>query len=162
MKETDIINSYLSELGRIAEMESLELDSDGSCSFLTNDGTEITLIAPPLHGTLYLASTICPVSDLGTEEKSGLMEKALQRNFLLRGTEGATLSLDDESESLILCQTQPIEEMDASRFVDLVGSFIENSVKQRAKFLQSIPPAGSPSDAGQTTGDTSHQPYIRA
>ena len=124
MENIDIINGWLAELGQEAGIEDLKLNEHHLCAFRYGKDLEFTIELPPQSPIVYLYS---PMAELPSENKEAFFEKLLKANFFCLETNGATFSIDERSNRIILSYGQPIDQIDNLVFKNIVGNFLETA-----------------------------------
>lgn len=124
MDNIDIINGWLAELGKEAGIEDLKLNEHHLCAFRYGKDLEFIIELPPESPIVYLYS---PMAELPIEHRDTFFEKLLKANFFCLETNGATFSIDERSNRIILSFGQPIDQIDNLVFKNIVGNFLETA-----------------------------------
>lgn len=122
------------------------LDAMGVGGITGEDGYEISIIAPPFDPFAYLAAPICFLE--GTEEKA-LSRRALECNYMLTRTRGATLAIDPDANQLILCAGLRLASLSAEVLAEEIASMGEVARDLREQFL-APPDSAEPSGTEET------------
>lgn len=102
--------------------ESVSLGTTGACTLEFDGDVSVTIEVPEGSEVLHVYSNIdrCP-----TDRRSEFIEEALSLNLFGTQTGGAALALDQASNNVILCLSQPIELLDEHRLVAIVAGFVD-------------------------------------
>lgn len=134
MTENNRFRSVLERAAKLLKIESPEIDALGTGGIKLEDGYEISLIAPPFDDFVYLAAPICFLD--GRDERA-LCRAALESNYMLTETRGATLAIDPDTNQLILCTGLRLASLSPEVLAEEIASIDEVSQQLRAKFLDS-------------------------
>jgi hypothetical protein len=132
-------DDLLAQLSASMGGSPLTLDRSGICVFKFKDKIEFLLLAPPASESIYMAATLCEVVE---DTKAELYEKVLKMNFLLMETAGASLALNDQSRSIVLCYERPRASFSSGKFPEVVSSFLataERLQQQLEEFVRQAP-----------------------
>ena len=143
MENTSIVNGWLAELGKEAGIDDLKLNEHHLCAFRYGQELEFIIELPPESPIIYMYS---PMAELPAEHKEAFYEKLLKANFFCLETNGATFSIDERSNRIVLSYGQPIEQIDNLIFKNIVGNFLETAETWRELLNMaetSSPPSGS-------------------
>lgn len=124
MDNIDIINGWLAELGKEAGIDGLKLNEHHLCAFRYGKELEFIIELPPESPIVYLYS---PMAELPAEHRDTFFEKLLKANFFCLETNGATFSIDERSNRIIISFGQPIDQIDNLVFKNIVGNFLETA-----------------------------------
>lgn len=138
MASTDEFVSILARAAMQLELTATQPDEFGVCSVDLEDGYQLTIIAPPFVGFAYLAAPICLLDDLGGKS---LYRRALESNYMLTQTRGATLAIDPDANQLLLCSRLRLETLSAEILAEEIDAIGAASQKLRETLLASAAPA---------------------
>ena len=113
---TDII----SETGKLLGIEDFEPDAEGTC-VIASEEAEVSLLYCPDAGELVLVTA--KIMDLPYDDDHVLVA-ALESNHRLEATKGATISLDEEDNSLVLSIYLPLKLLTAETLVSRLEAFM--------------------------------------
>lgn len=116
-------NRLLADLAARVGSAAVEANDDGSCHMSFEPDTELSMLANPLDGSLFLWTSPGMLSG----DKEAACRRLLEANLFWRGTDGATLSLLPESDNIVLTMRQPLEGLDAAGLQDLIERMVEQS-----------------------------------
>ncbi|MEW4486728.1 type III secretion system chaperone [Thalassoglobus sp. JC818] len=106
----------------------------GACSFTYNDDFGFRIEATEGGRFVMLSSTIATVS---IQSESDLFRQLLRWNHLGVKTQGASFSLDETGENIVLWIMISIDDLDPAEFDRVVGSFLDLS-EQFAKAVRQM------------------------
>lgn len=122
---TDII----SETGKLLGIEDFEPDAEGTC-VIASEEAEVTLLYCPDAGEMVLMTA--KIMDLPYDDGNVLVA-ALEANHHLEATNGATISLDEEDNSLALSMYLPLDLLTAETLVSRLEEFMTALLSLREK-----------------------------
>jgi hypothetical protein len=134
-------DDLMAEVGDILGIEGYTPDAEGVC-ILESEEAEIRIIhCPEADEMLLLMATVMPLPPDGGRS----LLAALDANHRFAGTRGSTVSLDAESDELVLSQYLPIDILTPRSFVVLLEAFSSALVALRVLDTegQTPPPAVS-------------------
>jgi len=132
MSAQEQVRNWLREIG------PLQLDENGVASLTYDETIQMVIEAPNGSPVFHLYAT---VSTPPGEGREAFYELLLKKNFLTLETNGATFAINERTGEIVLCYSQPADNLDAQAFKNLVGSFIETVEKWQERL-------GAPEDAG--------------
>lgn len=133
------------------DLTATQPDEFGVCSIDLDDGYQLTVIAPPFVGFAYLAAPVCLLDGL---DGKALYRRALESNYMLTQTQGATLAIDPDANQMLLCSRLRLETLTAEILAEEIDSMAAASQQLRESMLASTTPAeeGEPSGRGMSGG----------
>ena len=137
-------NDLMAGVGDILGIEGYEPDAEGVC-VLESEEADIRIIhCPEADGMLLITATV-----MQTPQDGGrTLLAALDANHRFKGTRGATVSLDAESDELVLSHYLPVDILTPRSFVAMLEAFSSALMSIRA--LDAGAMATSPDSAGET------------
>ena len=96
----------------------------GACTFTYRDSIEFGLEVSTDESHLVLHSVVGRVPESDQAES---LRRLLQMNHLGIETQGATISLDESGENIVLWISLPIDRLDPDEFERVVGAFLDLS-----------------------------------
>ena len=135
----------IAETGAEIGIEGLAPDADGVC-VLASDIGEIVIM--DCKGPREMVLLNAAVTDVPPDADAALLE-ALKANRGFRDTNGATLSVDAETNRFELSQYALLEELDPDSFVALIERFATTLVGLRGK-LESAAAGEGEAGLGET------------
>lgn len=135
MGARDDVNNWLRELGSTAGI-AIALDDNGVCGLKYKDNLEVIVEVPAMSNDVYIYSPLLKILSTTAQEKVTLYEELLKANFLCQQTKGATLSIDEQENSVVLCINQSIAMLDAVSFRNLFGNFIDIALDWKARLIK--------------------------
>lgn len=82
------------------ELPLPDADEFGVYSVALDDGFYLSIISPPFSEFAFLAT---PISILDHLDRKSIYRRALESNYMLSATRGATLSIDPQANQLLVC-----------------------------------------------------------
>ena len=135
----------IDETGSLIGIEGFAPDDDGVC-ILASDIGEIVIMRCNEPAECVLLNA--PVTEVPAEADAALLA-ALEANRGFKGTNGATLSVDPETNRFELSQYALLEELDPDSFVGLIERFATTLVGLRGK-LESAAAGEGEAGLGET------------
>lgn len=120
------LQRLLEQYGRTLNTE-LTLEN-GVCRLLDRQQRELVTIEAPPGENVLLHCEILPTQQ--TDDDAALWRALLAMNFEMEAMRGCWLALDPEV-TLRLCCQQPLDQLDAPRFTQLVNAFIDQGEQIR-------------------------------
>lgn len=138
MDSTETLNHFLMQLGTDLQLGELKLNADGVCALEASDGAMMIIELPPNGAIMHLHSPILPVP---TPAPAAFFSRLLGLNRFGLETRGAAFALDESGNQVILCYSRPVEGLEYSVFVNLLGNFLETVRHWRTTLSQESIPA---------------------
>lgn len=124
MGQSELVNSWLRELGHKANIPDLKLNEDGSCVVQYKERLNVIILLleqnPNVH---FIAALMRPPKDRGEE----FYKRLLSLNMMCLETHGATLALDERDDQVVLCYSHLVKDLDAEMFEEILGNFMETA-----------------------------------
>jgi hypothetical protein len=123
----DIANAALAELGPEAG-DALRLDEDGICRLVFEHGGNIYFIldAPSADLIVWSPAGVLPPAP----QQAGVLRQLMQANLFWGGTNGATLSLASDGETVILARRVSLYGLSG----DELGFIVEQTLEDATTF----------------------------
>jgi hypothetical protein len=109
----------LGQAAKILEINCPQPDAFGACSISMKGGFQLSVIAPPFAGFVYLAAPICVLDHMDTKQ---LYRRALETNYMVTATRGTTLAIDPDANQLLVCVRFRLDMLTAEIFAKEVLS----------------------------------------
>ena len=116
-------NRLLADLAARVGSPAVEAGPDGACHLSFEPDTELSMLASPLDGSLFIWTSPGMLSG----DKEAACRRLLEANLFWRGTDGATLSLLPETDNIVLTMRRPLDGLDAAGLQDLIERMVEQS-----------------------------------
>lgn len=135
--------------------------ADNACS-LAVDEMLVTILYLPEIDAITLSG------DLGEpppERLEGLYKTLLQVQYLFRGTGGATISLNPETDRFALCEALPLRALDTDAFCAKFETFantLESFTRLIANFREAVDNVPAPDEIEEPTAEFGLGGFIRA
>ncbi|MBQ7179274.1 MAG: type III secretion system chaperone [Victivallales bacterium] len=120
----------IAEMGTLLGIEDFEPDAEGCC-IISSEEAEISIMYCPDAGEKVLITT--KIMDLPLDNDN-LLVAALEANHRFAETKGATISLDDEDNSLALSLYLPLDILTAEFLVAKIEDFTTALFALRERF----------------------------
>jgi len=115
------LGSHLMALGRKVGIPELTLDEQGACIMSFDEHVVTFQEEDEGRGvTMYTVLGILP-----RETAAGVYRNVLSGNLFWAETHGATLALEDSTDSLVLAREVDVSKMSEDEFQDLLGLFLD-------------------------------------
>lgn len=137
--------ALLAALGARLGLPGLRADAAGTCVLTIDGALDLRLVLAPGGATLVLFAVLGTLTGTmsgtmtGTVDTPRLAADMLRANYLWRGTDGATLSLDPEDDAVLLARRLPLAALDAPGLEDHLERFVRIATTWRARLS---PPSG--------------------
>jgi hypothetical protein len=145
--------SILQDAARQLGLTVPDADEFGVCSVGLDDGFYLSIICPPFSEFAFLAT---PISILDHLDRKSLYRRALESNYMLSATRGATLAIDPQANQLLVCSRLRLESLTADVLGEEISAIVAGARNLRETLLAE-PVAGDPGNPG----DAPHN-YITA
>lgn len=109
----------LDRLGKAMGMETLEFDDDGACVLCLDETILIHIECPPEGETLVVSAYLGALPETNRESAYRTL---LAGNFGWNATGGATIGLDETSDTLALMRMLSVEQTDDETFQSCIRS----------------------------------------
>lgn len=152
----ETIDSWLAGLDAPAGTQ-LALDDAGAVGIALANGLVLTLEVEET-GMVHLHSGLRRLPADNT--RGAMIEEALALNLFNRGTEGATLGLDRQSDSLVMSISRDIAALTQEDFASLLVVFAETAESLQARFAALAAPAAAEPAAPAHAAPLSAQPFF--
>jgi hypothetical protein len=123
------------------QVQPPRLDDYGTGGIDLEDGFRLSIVAPPFVGFIYVAAPICM---LGRPDDRSVTRRALEMNYMVTQTRGATLAIDPDANQLLLCTRLRLETLTAELLAEELSSIDAASRSIRERLLDS--PEAEPAD----------------
>ncbi len=110
----------IAETGNLLGIDGFEPDAEGVC-VIASEEAEVSLLYCPDAGDMVLVTA--KLMDLPSDDGNVLVA-ALEANHRLEATNGATISLDEEENSLVLSMYLPLDLLTAEALVSRLEAFM--------------------------------------
>ena len=124
------VNRWLAQL----DQGNLALDDEGRCSLIGDDRFEMDIYAIPGGDSFYINIKICP---LPHRQRERFFEQALLLNLFQQETLGATLAIDPQDQSMMLCYCRECEHTTQTCFTNSIDNLLETAAKLHDQLAES-------------------------
>lgn len=118
----DHVNELLKHIGEGLNLPDLCLDNNNHCILLFDEKIVLNMDLDEESNTLIIYAYI---GEIPLEYRETVFEKALEGNFFWNETDGGTLGLDKQSQSLVLAKSFALPLENFNTFEDRLASFVE-------------------------------------
>ena len=116
------VNELLKHIGEGLNLPELCLDDNGHCILLFDEKIVLNMDFDEKGEKLVIYAYI---GEIPLECREVIFEKALEGNFFWNETDGGTLGIDKQSQSLVLAKSFSLPLNDFNIFEDQLASFVE-------------------------------------
>jgi len=116
------VNEVLKRIGDGQGVSDLCLDENNHCMLLFDEKIVLNMDLDEAGQLLVIYAYI---GEVPIECRDAVYQKALEGNFFWNETEGSTLGLDKQSQSLVLARAFELPLTDMTAFEDRLGVFVE-------------------------------------
>lgn len=124
------VNEILKHIGDGQNLPDLCLDENSHCMLLFDERIVLNMDLDEPGSLLVIYAYI---GEVPIECREPVYQKALEGNFFWNETEGATLGLDKQSQSLVLAKSFRLPMADINSFEDQLAVFVEVVEKWMAR-----------------------------
>ena len=124
------VNEVLKRIGDGQGLSDLCLDENNHCMLLFDEKIVLNMDLDEAGKLLVIYAYI---GEVLPECRDAVYQKALEGNFFWKETEGSTLGLDKQSQSLVLARAFELPLTDMTAFEDRLGVFVEVVEKWMAR-----------------------------
>lgn len=156
---TNVVRSFIAELGREIGIPDLELDEYGYCCFML--GEHVVNIETDDNGIIFLYSNI---GDLPEKGREAFYEMLLNANYFCQQTAGGTLGVDSQADIVLYMMQAHESSLDGTAFLQMLENFINTAVtwSERIKDFSSEASGSSGKDRERLEPGTEFQGDIFA
>ena len=120
MKEK--VNELLRHIGEGLSLPDLCLDENNHCILLFDEKIVLNIDLDEEGSKLVISAY---VGEIPLDCREAIFEKALEGNFFWNETDGGTLGIDKQSQSLVLAKAFSLPLQNIELFEDQLASFVE-------------------------------------
>lgn len=124
------VNEVLKRIGDGQGLSDLCLDENNHCMLLFDEKIVLNMDLDEAGKLLVIYAYI---GEVPLECRDAVYQKALEGNFFWKETEGSTLGLDKQSQSLVLARAFELPLTNLTAFEDRLGVFVEVVEKWMAR-----------------------------
>lgn len=119
-KLDDLLMAFSRDLGTVP----LHVEEDGVCLLVFDQRTDVYLLVDHLSGDLLAWSNLGALPQEGAEP---VLRSLMQANLFWTGTDGGTLGLVEDTDSIVLAMRRPIEEVGVEDLRALIETLVERA-----------------------------------
>lgn len=116
------VNELLKHIGEGLNLPDLCLDDNNHCILLFDEKIVLNMDLDEEGNKLVIYAYI---GEIPLECRETIFEKALEGNFFWNETDGGTLGIDKQSQSLVLAKSFSLPLKDFNAFEDQLATFVE-------------------------------------
>lgn len=147
--DNHLLNNWLDALGRKYALGTLALDDAGVCVLSYGSTFDIIIQAISGDDTVLIEIPLMAVPGVGRE---AFFRRVLTLNHRGEATRGASLSLNEQSQTVMLGWLAPIAQLDELAFEQLIGNLIDCAESVRPLLDQVAPPIAASAAQGARLG----------
>lgn len=118
----DHVNELLNHIGEGLSLPELSLDDNNHCILLFDEKIVLNIDFDEEGNKLVIYAYI---GEIPLECREAIFEKALEGNFFWNETDGGTLGIDKQSQSLVLAKAFALPLENFNQFEDQLATFVE-------------------------------------
>ncbi len=118
----DHVNELLKHIGEGLNLSELRLDDSNHCILLFDEKIVLNIDLDEEGNKMVIYAYI---GEIPLECREIIFEKALEGNFFWNETDGGTLGIDKQSQSLVLAKAFPLPLENFNAFEDQLATFVE-------------------------------------
>ncbi|HSI86868.1 MAG: type III secretion system chaperone [Candidatus Methylacidiphilales bacterium] len=122
------VNELLNLLAGRAGLGQLKLNDLGICTFQFGNGMHFVVELPPGTDVIYLMAPLARISE-NKDEAYALYRRALKANYRGEETGGATLTLHEALNHIVLWRSAPVISLDGPVFIQMVEQFLSTAIR---------------------------------
>ncbi len=131
MNSQSDVQGWLRDLSEVNGI-NLTLDDQGVCGFTVGDRLRVTIEVPAPGDVVYFYADM--ETHVATDaERLALYENALGMNLFGKETRGGSLARDPKDDSLLLCCSHHVSQLDSASFAQTLGDFVGTASHCRAR-----------------------------
>jgi hypothetical protein len=116
------VNQMLERLARSLHLEGLSLDSNQHCMLMFDDKIVLNLELDEKFGHLLVYAYLGEVPLVGREN---IFEKLLETNFFWNGTNGLTIAIDRQSQTIVIMTRFQLPLQNPGSFEENLADFVD-------------------------------------
>ncbi|MDR0428600.1 MAG: type III secretion system chaperone [Puniceicoccales bacterium] len=118
------VDGILARLARSLHLDELSLDSNLHCMLMFDDKIILNLELDEKHEHLIAYSYVGEVPLVGREN---IFEKLLEPNFFWNGTNGMTIGIDKQSQTVVLMMRFQLPLKNPENFEESLADFVDTT-----------------------------------
>lgn len=115
----DAFSDLIAQTGTLLGIDEFSPDAEGVCIIASEDAEILIVNCPDAGDMVLVTATLMPLPP----DADAAITAALQANFRFEATNGATVSLDAESDSLALSRYIPLASLTPESLLDRIEEF---------------------------------------
>lgn len=116
------VNKLLDGLGKALNLPGLSLDDNNHCILLFDEKIVLNIDLDEEGSKLV---TYAYIGEVPLDCREKVLEKALEGNFFWNETDGGTLGIDKQSQSLVLAKSFDLPLKEPELFEEILAGFVE-------------------------------------
>jgi hypothetical protein len=139
------LDSLLQSIGRLLGLPDLAWDEQHSCTLSFGDDVHLTLYPDEEQADLTMYTL---VGELPAQAPLAVWSELMAANLFGKGTGGATLGYEPDSQWVYLSRRLPAEGLTAQRWLGEMKAFVGACRQWQSRWSQLLAQAGKGSDSG--------------
>ncbi|MDR3117482.1 MAG: type III secretion system chaperone [Puniceicoccales bacterium] len=118
------VNQILARLAKSLRLEQLSLDNNRHCMLMFDDKIVLNLELDEKFSQLLVYAYLGEVPLVGREN---IFEKLLETNFFWNGTNGLTIAIDRQSQTIVIMTRFPLPLPNSGAFEESLADFVDTT-----------------------------------
>ncbi|MDR2576912.1 MAG: type III secretion system chaperone [Puniceicoccales bacterium] len=118
------VNRILAHLAQSLRLEELSLDNNQHCMLMFDDKIVLNLELDEKHNQLLVYAYLGEVPLVGREN---IFEKLLETNFFWNGTNGLTIAIDKQSQTVVIMTRFALPLQNSEEFEEHLADFVDTT-----------------------------------
>ncbi|WDP86403.1 MAG: type III secretion system chaperone [Desulfobacter sp.] len=133
MDKRDIANQLVIELGKTLTLPDMTLNEQNYAALLFDDNILLNMEYDAIQDRMMLYVYL---DELPIEGSEFLLRKLLAANFFWYRTQGATLSLEEETGGILISYAHQLNDLDSGKFEDICNNFVQKASEWKNKISE--------------------------
>ena len=130
MDKRDIANQLVTELGKTLTVPEMTLNEQNYAALLFDDNILLNIEYDVIQDRMMLYVYL---DELPTEGSEPILRQLMAANFFWYRTQGATLSLEEETGGILISYAHQLIDLDAGKFEDICSNFVQKAEEWKNK-----------------------------
>ncbi|MDR0340413.1 MAG: type III secretion system chaperone [Puniceicoccales bacterium] len=118
------VNQILGNLAKSLHLEELSLDNNRRCMLMFDDKIVLNLELDEKYAQILVYAYLGEVPLAGREN---IFEKLLETNFFWNGTNGFTIAIDRQSQTVVVMARFPLPLLNPGTFEESLADFVDTT-----------------------------------
>ncbi|MDR3317122.1 MAG: type III secretion system chaperone [Puniceicoccales bacterium] len=129
------VNQILARLAKSLRLEDLSLDNNRHCMLMFDDKIVLNLELDEKYGQLLVYAYLGEVPLVGREN---IFERLLETNFFWNGSNGLTIAIDKQSQTIVIMTRFQLPLQNAMAFEENLADFVDTTEFWMHKFATMV------------------------